>query len=341
MISRRLFAGSLICAGTSLAPGLSALARTGRSHVATSSGRPPSASGGYNQFLAGVRSDALRMGVSGGILDQALALNTPNAKVLQLDRHQPEFTLTWAQYRDRVIGSTRLANAASAYRDNSTLLTGLWDRFRVDPRAVIGIWGLESNFGTRIGSFGVVDALATLAYDGRRSAFFRSELMNALKILGHGAITPRAMLGSYAGAMGQPQFMPSSYLRYAVSFDGSGQADIWTSRADSFASIANYLGKCGWVAGQPWGQPVSLTRPIDPSQAGRQTVRALGDWQAMGVRRQDGQDFSRSDIRGALLLPDGASGDAFMVYDNFNVIRRYNPSDFYALAVGLIGNAAA
>ncbi len=339
MISRRVFAGSLLGAGASLAPGLSALAKP---HAAVRHAAPrPSAGGSYAAFLNGVRADALRTGISAAILDQALALNTPNAKVLQLDRHQPEFTLTWAQYRDRVIGPTRLQHAAEAYQQNLPQLTELWDRFRVDPRAVIGIWGLESNFGTRIGTFGVVDALATLAFDGRRSAFFRSELMNALKILGRGGIAPSAMLGSYAGAMGQPQFMPSSYLRYAVPFEGSGQADIWTSKLDSFASIANYLGKCGWVAGQPWGQRVTLTQPIDPSQVGRQKICTLGQWEQMGVRREDGTRFSENDVRGALLMPDGAGGDAFMVYDNFNVIRRYNPSDYYALAVGLIGNAAA
>ena len=275
------------------------------------------------------------------MLDVALALEAPNAHVLQLDRHQPEFMLTWKQYRSRVISPTREQNAAEAYRDNLPLLTDIWRRYRVDPRIVIGIWGLESNFGTRIGSFNVVDALVTLAYDGRRASFFRAELINALRILGHGDVMPEAMLGSYAGAMGQPQFMPSSYLRYAVDYRGTGHRNIWTDRADVFASIANYLAQCGWTAGEPWGQPVTLTRPVDPSAAGRQAVRPLASWTEAGVRRQDGARFSNVDVEGALLLPDGAGGDAFMVYSNFNVIRRYNPSDFYALAVGLIGNAAA
>jgi membrane-bound lytic murein transglycosylase B len=304
------------------------------------SGRPDR-SLDYRQFLDGVRAEAERQGIAPAILAEALDLSVPNAKVLQLDGHQPEFTLTWAQYRDRVISGKRLSDAAAQYQANLSVLTSLWRRYQVDPRAVIGIWGLESNFGTRIGSFNVVDSLATLAYDGRRASFFRAELMNALKILGHGTIAPRSMLGSYAGAMGQPQFMPSSYLRYAVAYQGDGQANIWTDRADAFASVANYLGKCGWVAGEPWGQRVTLTRPIDPSRVGRQVVRSLADWERDGVRREDGSRFSVGTPRGALLLPDGAGGDAFMVYANFNVIRRYNPSDFYALAVGLIGNAAA
>ncbi len=303
--------------------------------------KPRREGGSYAEFLHQVRDEALQRGVSASVLDIALALETPNAHVLQLDRHQPEFTLTWAQYRDRVISPVREQGAAEAYRGNLAVLTDIWRRYRVDPRVVIGIWGLESNFGTRIGSFNVVDALATLAYDGRRASFFRAELMNALKILGNGDVAPRSMLGSYAGAMGQPQFMPSSYLRYAVDYRGDGHRNIWTDKTDVFASIANYLARCGWTAGVPWGQPVTLTRPIEPSRAGRQVVRSLDTWSDAGVRRQDGTRLSQSNVNGALLLPDGAGGDAFMVYSNFNVIRRYNPSDFYALAVGLIGNAAA
>ena len=335
MTTRRVLTFAIASAGLSAVLGPeSATARTRRP---TSSRRD----GSYAGFLQQVRVEALQQGVPAAVLDAALALEVPNAHVLQLDRHQPEFTLTWAEYRSRVISPTREQGAAGAYHDNLTLLTDIWRRYRVDPRVVVGIWGLESNFGTRIGSFNVVDSLATLAYDGRRAAFFRAELMNALRILGNGDVAPGSMLGSYAGAMGQPQFMPSSYLRYAVDYSGDGRRNIWTDRADVFASIANYLARCGWTDGEPWGQPVTLTRPIAPSLAGRQTVRPLASWTEAGVRRQDGGRFSQGDVNGALLLPDGAGGDAFMVYSNFNVIRRYNPSDFYALAVGLIGNAAA
>lgn len=331
MITRRDASRTLLSLGVS---GL--LARTA---VARDTRRRPSA-GGYPGFLESLRHDALQQGIPASVLDAALALSTPNARVLQLDRHQPEFTLTWAQYRGRVISVQREQGAAAGYRANLPVLTEIWRRYSVDPRIVIGIWGLESNFGTRIGTFNVVDALATLAFDGRRSSFFRSELMSALHILGHGDVTPAGMLGSYAGAMGQPQFMPSSYLRYAVDYSGDGRRDIWTDRQDVFASIANYLAKSGWIAGEPWGQPVTVTRPLDPAGIGRQFVQPLSHWDRAGVRRADGAPFSRLDARGALLQPDGAGGDAFLVYANFNVIRRYNPSDFYALAVGLIGNAA-
>ena len=335
MITRR----TLTLAGASA--GISAAFGSGSAAARTRQPISSRRDGSYAGFLQQVRIEALQRGVPASVLDVALALEVPNAHVLQLDRHQPEFTLTWAQYRSRVISPAREQGAAGAYHDNLPLLTDIWRRYRVDPRVVIGIWGLESNFGTRIGSFNVVDSLATLAYDGRRAGFFRAELMNALRILGNGDVAPGSMLGSYAGAMGQPQFMPSSYLRYAVDYSGDGRRNIWTDRADVFASIANYLARCGWTAGEPWGQPVTLTRPIAPSLAGRQAARPLASWTEAGVRRQDGAPFSQGDVNGALLLPDGAGGDAFMVYSNFNVIRRYNPSDFYALAVGLIGNAAA
>ena len=333
MTTRRDFAAALL--SVAAAGGMSRMAD------AREYRQPGSAAfDGYARFLDGVRADARREGVADSVLDEALALQTPNARVLQLDRHQPEFTLTWAQYRDRIISPQREQGAAQAYRGNLRLLTDIWQQYKVDPRVVIGIWGLESNFGTRIGSFNVVDALATLSFDGRRASFFRSELMASLRILGNGDVSPSAMLGSYAGAMGQPQFMPSSYLRYAVDETGDGKRDIWTSRADVFASISNYLARSGWVAGEPWGQPVRLTRSIDGVDYGRQVVRSLDHWNEAGVRRADGGRFSRMEVLGALLLPDGPGGDAFMIYRNFNVIRRYNPSDFYALAVGLIGNAA-
>jgi membrane-bound lytic murein transglycosylase B len=240
-----------------------------------------------------------------------------------------------------VLPQTRLDLARVMAARQAALLNPIGQHYGVDWRVVVGIWGLESSFGAITGKYGIVEALATLAYDGRRAAYFRTELINALHILNHRDVTPPGMTGSWAGAMGQPQFMPSSYLRYAVDWDGDGKRDIWTSLGDVFASIANYLAKSGWRAGQPWGQPVRLPPGFDAADAGRSHMRRLGEWQAAGVRRSDGRVFSRDDVLGAVVLPDGAGGEAFMVYANFNAIRRYNPSDYYALAVGLLGNAAA
>jgi membrane-bound lytic murein transglycosylase B len=295
----------------------------------------------FSAFLDGLRAEARRDGISQATLESALRDIAPSQRVLELDRHQPEFTMTWAQYKARVLPAKRLAAAREAYLQQRPWFDAVWQRFRVNPGVIIGIWGLESNFGGRTGNFSIVGALATLAWDGRRASYFRSELINALRILDHGDVTPAGMTGSWAGAMGQPQFMPSSYLRYAVDFDGDGRRDIWRSVPDVLGSVGNYLGRSGWRGGEPWGQPISVPSGFDASLAGRDSARPLGEWARLGVRRADGSMFSRGDVQGSVLLPDGLGGEAYMVYANFKAIRRYNPSDFYALAVGLLGNSAA
>lgn len=292
----------------------------------------------YSEFLANVRAQALAQGFSSSIVSRALALTSrPNEKVLKLDRHQPEFTLTWAQYRDRVLPESRFQKGRAAYGEQKALMSPITSRFGCDDRGVMGIWGLESGFGAHTGTFSIIDALATLGFDGRRSTYFRGELLKALQILNDGDIAPEAMLGSYAGAMGQAQFMPSAYLRFAADGDGDGKRNIWTSDADVFASIANYLGRSGWHRNEPWGQEISLTKPIAQTEVGRTKTHTLGEWMEMGVRRTDGGRFSRTDVKGAIVRPDGEGTQAFMTYHNFNVIRRYNPSDYYALGVGLLG----
>ncbi|MBV9655816.1 MAG: lytic murein transglycosylase [Acetobacteraceae bacterium] len=299
-------------------------------------------SGSFEAFTARVKAEAARSGITATTLADAFAGVGPNARVIELDRKQPEFTLTWNEYRARIVSPARVADGRENWAANLPLLRAIEDRFGVDPAVVLGIWGLESHFGTKTGTFGVVEALATLAWEGRRASFFRAQLLDSLRILEARDVTPAGMTGSWAGAMGQPQFMPDSYLRYAVDFDGDGRRDIWTSRADSLASIANYLAHSGWQPGEPWGQAVRLPPGFDPALAGRDAQRLLGEWMQLGVQRPDGTPFSRTDVAGAVLLPGGANGDdAFMVYRNFAAIRRYNPSDFYALAVGLLGDSVA
>jgi membrane-bound lytic murein transglycosylase B len=294
---------------------------------------------GFQSFLAGLRVEAGRAGISPATLDRAFVGVQPNQKVLDRDRHQPEFTMTWAEYRALLITDQRIANGRAAYAQCRGLLDRVRERFAVDPGVITGIWGLESSFGTGMGDFHVIEALSTLAWEGRRPGFFRGELIAALRILDHGDVSPPHMLGSYAGAMGQPQFMPSSYLRYAVDFEGHGRRDIWTSRPDVLGSIANYLAQSGWRIGQPWGQPVTLPANFDRQATGRDQRRPLGEWARLGVRGADGRPLPSGDAPAALLLPDGPAGEAFLVYANFAAIRRYNPSDFYALAVGLLGDA--
>jgi membrane-bound lytic murein transglycosylase B len=310
-----------------------------RSLLAASLSTISAAPDSFQGFLVGMRAEARRGGISAATLERAFAGVQPNQKVLERDRHQPEFTMTWAQYHDLLITDQRITNGRAAFQQNRPLFARVRDRFGVDPGVIVGIWGLESSFGTGMGDFHVVEALATLAWEGRRASFFRGELLSALRILEHGDVTPAHMLGSYAGAMGQPQFMPSSYLHYAVDFEGHGKRDIWTSKPDVLGSIANYLAQSGWRGGEPWGQAVTLGPNVDRTATGRDLHRPVGEWARLGVRAADGRPLARADMQGALLLPDGPAGDAFLVYANFAAIRRYNPSDFYALAVGLLGDA--
>ncbi len=295
----------------------------------------------FGRFVEGVMQEARRAGIRDATLQAAFAGVGPNSRVIELDRNQPEFKLTWPEYRAKVLPDTRLQLARQNYARDRTLLGEVESRFAVDPLVVMGIWGIESNFGSNKGNYRIVEALATLAWEGRRASYFRKELINALRILDGGDVSPGRATSGWAGAMGQPQFMPSSYLSYAVDFDGDGRRDIWDSKPDVFGSVANYLARSGWRGGEPWGQPVLVPPSIDPATATRDNRRSLASWMEMGVRRDDGSRFGRPDVSGALILPNGIpSGQGFIVYSNFNAIRRYNPSDFYALAVGLLGDAA-
>jgi len=295
-------------------------------------------SGGFTAFLDGVRAEARRAGISSATLQRALFGLQPDAKVLERERHQPEFTLTWAQYRALLVTDRRIQAGRAAWQRNRVIFQQVQQSYGVSPAVILGIWGLESSFGVQTGDFHVVDALATLAWGSGRPGFFRSELIAALRILDAGDVTPARMTGSYAGAMGQPQFMPSSYLRYAVDIEGTGRPDIWTNTPDVLASIANYLLRSGWRAGETWGQPVTLPPVFDPSLAGRDNHRPLTDWLRIGVRPTSGRLLAYSNQSAAVVQPDGPGGQAFLAYANFSAIRRYNPSDFYALAVGLIGD---
>jgi len=292
----------------------------------------------FSEFLLGVRAEAVRRGISAATIDVALHGIGPDPKVLERDRHQPEFTLTWAQYRALLITENRIVAGRAAVARNRALLASVQERFDVSPGVITGIWGLESSYGTQLGDFRVVDALATLAWNGRRPSYFRPELIDALRILDNGDITPPRMTGSYAGAMGQPQFMPSSFLRYAVDFDGDGRRNIWTSIPDVLGSIANYLARSGWRGLATWGQPVILPARFDTASAGRATRRPLGEWAREGVRPLGGAWREAATTPTSVLIPDGPTGDAFVVYPHFLAIRRYNPSDFYALVVGLLGD---
>jgi membrane-bound lytic murein transglycosylase B len=306
--------------------------------AAASGSAPALAETSFTAFLASVRAEAVENGITPATVDRAFAGLRPNAKVLELDSHQPEVTQSWERYRTTRLSGQRVSAGRQAMQTNSVALTEISRRYGVDAGILVAVWGLESNFGSYTGGFAVIEALATLASEGRHNGFFRSELMSALRVLENGDITLSRMSGSYAGAMGQPQFMPSSYLNYAVDFDGDGRRDIWDDRNDVLASIANYLSKSGWRPGEPWGQPIRVPVGFTADRNGRDDRRPLAAWMQLGVTRADGAAFSRADMSGAVVMPDGVGGEAYMTYANFGVIRLYNPSDLYALSVGLLAN---
>lgn len=296
----------------------------------------------FDVWLAGVRVDAQGRGIAPATLDAAFAGIEPIPRVIELDRRQPEGTMTFAEYRQRVVSQQRVETGRQKLVEHAPLLKEVERRYGVPARFIVALWGVETGFGRNTGSYPVVGALATLAYDGRRAEFFRSELMNALRILQEGHISVAAMRGSWAGAMGQNQFMPSSFLRFAVDYDGDGRRDIWTSQGDVFASIANYLASSGWVSGLIWGRPVLLPAGFDRESSGADNRRSLVDWSRRGVRQIDGGPLPPVDIQAGIVMPErDAPRPAFAVYENFRVLLRWNRSNYFALAVSELADRIA
>lgn len=298
--------------------------------------------GSFDAFLDGVRAEARRAGVSPVTLSSALAGLRANPRVIELDRRQAEGGLTWEEYRDRIMVSpTRIQNGQRAFAENAALLRGIEARYRVSPRVIVAIWGVETNFGGNTGGFGVIESLATLAWEGRRASYFRGELLAALRVLDGGHITPARMRGSWAGAMGQPQFMPSNFERLAVDFDGDGRRDIWDSRADALASIAHYFQRNGWREGEPWGRETLPPPGFDADRADTETRRPLRDFARMGFRAANGASLPGTDLEATLVLPSRGAGQVFLGHHNLRVIRRYNSPVNYGLAVGLLSDQVA
>ncbi len=299
----------------------------------------PASAREFKAWLAELRAEAQSRGISEQILDAALGQIKPIPRVVELDRRQPEFTLTFAQYRDRVVPASRIKKGRAKFKANRALLEEIGAKIGVQPRFIVALWGIETDFGRVTGGFKVIPALATLAFDGRRSAYFRKELFNALQILNEGHITPKAMVGSWAGAMGQCQFMPSSFLAHAIDYDGDGRRDIWTTRQDVFASAANYLAKSGWRGDQTWGREVTLPAGFDRAMADLKVKKSIGDWQALGVRRANGGDLPERQLAASIVLPEkGKMSPAYMVYNNYRTTLRWNRSTYFALAVGLLSD---
>ncbi len=290
---------------------------------------------GFDAWLEGFRRQARQAGISEATLGAALTSLAPIPRVIELDRHQPEVVMTLARYVERVVSDSRVETGRARLAEHRALLERVGERYGVDPPFLVALWGVESNFGQTMGSYPVVAALATLAWDGRRRDFFQRELLEALRIIDAGHVRPEQMMGSWAGAMGQPQFMPSSFRRFAVDGDGDGRVDIWGSHEDILASAANYLARAGWKRGQAWGREVSVPRGLDRGAIG--PPRRWDEWEALGVRATGGE-APPPDGAVSLVQPDGPGTRAFAVSDNYRVLLRWNRSDLFAIAVGLLAD---
>jgi membrane-bound lytic murein transglycosylase B len=294
----------------------------------------------FDVWLRQLRDEGRQKGLKPTTLDEALRGVAPIARVLELDRAQPEVRLTFEEYLARVVNDLRVRNGRDRLTENRAILERVVERYPVQPRFIMALWGIETNFGTNTGGFNIFAALATLAYDGRRAAFFREELFAAMRIVDRGHAKASDMRGSWAGAMGQSQFMPSSYLAYAVDFDGNGHPDIWNSRPDVFASIANYLVRVGWRGQENWGRQASLPDGFDRSLIDHNRVtRPLSEWRALGVRLPNGAELpTTNDLPASIVQPAGEGGRAFLVYNNFRSIMRWNRSVNFALSVGILAD---
>ncbi len=295
----------------------------------------------FDQWLDGVRRDAAAAGISPSTIEAALTGLAPIERVLELDRRQPEFTRTFWSYLDNAITQGRVDRGRALVAEHGELLRRIRRRYNVQPSYLIAFWGLESAFGKYTGGFSVIGALATLAQDTRRGAFFRIQLLDALRILDQGHIRVAEMEGSWAGAMGQLQFMPSTFANYAIDFDGDGRRDIWADLPDVFASAANYLSSMGWRGDEKWGREVRLPADFDWELASLKLRKPIAEWGRLGVRRADGSALPAADIAGAIVVPGGHKGPAFLVYGNFDKILNWNRSLLYAIAVGHLADRIA
>ena len=292
---------------------------------------------GFNQWLVGFKNRARAQGISSSVLDASLSGIRYDSAIIKLDRNQSEFSKPLWEYLDSATSNTRINNGRKMIAKYSTTLGSIEGRYGVEHETVVAIWGLESAYGGFRGNTDTIEALATLAYDGRRGPFFEEQLIAALRIVQAGDVSPRGMTGSWAGAMGHTQFMPTSYLEYAVDYTGDGRRDIWSNDpTDALASTASYLKKFGWKKGQPWGVEVQLPKGFDYSLSGAD-AKSVSAWTRLGVRDMSGRAVGNYG-KAKLLLPAGARGPAFLTFNNFEVIKRYNTSTSYAMAVGHLGD---
>lgn len=292
----------------------------------------------WNEWVSQLRKEALAQGIDAGLFDTVFStIPEPDNRTLHFDRTQPERRITFTEYRSSRGDAYRIRLGQKNYKKYQELLEKIGYEYGVDPCFITAFWGIESSYGNYMGDFPVVKSLATLAYNPRRSEFFRKEVLYALQILNEGHVDFKDFKGEWAGASGQPQFLPSSWYRYAVDYDGDGKKDIWRSYPDAFASIANYLKQNGWKAYEPWAIEVLVPDNFNQNLLSKDIKKSVSEWQELGIRSATRSPLPHSDLSASVIHPYG--GPYFMIFNNFNVVKRYNNSDFYAGTVGYIADS--
>jgi membrane-bound lytic murein transglycosylase B len=292
----------------------------------------------FQQWKLHLADEMKSQGANDELVTRIIDSLTYIPKVIKLDRHQPEGRMSHETYLTKVIPPWKVKKAREQYQLNKTKLAKAADSTGVPAHYIVALWGKETNFGTITGNYSVPSALATLAFDGRRAKFFRRELMAAVKILAEGHIELKDIKGSWAGAMGNCQFMPTSFLQFAVDANGDGKKDIWSDKDDIFASMGNYLSRYGWNNQQSWGRQVKLTQAYSNYSIGKKHSKTLAGWQTQGVRRMNGADLPQVEIEGYLIAPGGENGRIYLVYPNFDIIMKWNRSHYFATGVGYLAD---
>jgi len=306
----------------------------------------------FDAYVAALKKEALEKGYDEVLVDQALATAKFKKKVISADKNQPEVKETLETYLPKRVPQWKIDRARKLYKENQDVLEKVAKEYGVQARFIVALWGLESNFGKIQGGHSVIASLVTLAFDGRRETMYKNQLWAALDILKEGHITLDKFKGSWAGAMGQTQFMPTSFNAYAVDYNGDGRKDIWTTEEDAFASIANYLKQAGWNDDLTWGRQVKLPEGFDNAnilkrgtrtrsqwlEYWKDSERSLADWQAIGVRKMDGSDLPNVDVTAAMVMPDDVNGRMYLAYDNYKALMHWNRSYYFATSVGYLSD---
>jgi membrane-bound lytic murein transglycosylase B len=288
----------------------------------------------FNKWIDGFKKEALKEGISQSTLDRAFDGAKLIESIIKLDRNQPHKKFTFREYRGKVVSKVRVKKGQELYKKHKALLDRVSAKYRVNKEHIIALWGIETFYGKYTGGYNIIDSLSTLAYDGRREKFFKKELINALKMMQKQKLSREIFKGSWAGAMGQCQFMPSSYLSYAVDFNNDGKADIWNDKEDIFASIANYLSKNGYKYDEPISVRVKFTKVMEHSLFENKTKKSVKEWKNLGVQLVT---WAPANLKSYIIYADSTRDDAFMHFDNYKTITRWNRSNFFAYSVATLG----